>query len=263
MKIYKLLALTAFFGITNSFAQCDLDISASVTEVYCNGDSTGSITLMVTGGAAPYTYEIMNEDGELMNEDNSNTANSLPEGTYTINVADTEDCDSTLTINISAPPALVFTEFGGEHATSGSGGVVFMAASGGVPDYSYEWVSVDDPSINSSNTSWGGLDPGCYIGTVTDGFGCTLSDTVCIGYLGAEEMTELPFELYYSTASGQVVINSDNPAQLNVYTLCGQLVFKENLAAGENKVLFEANGQVYLYELLTSEGAVFSGKFGG
>jgi len=40
-------------------------------------------------------------------------------------------------------------------------GVVFAAATGGVPDYTYLWTNLETGDTED-NTTWGGLNPGNY-----------------------------------------------------------------------------------------------------
>ena len=72
----------------------------------CFGFTDGSITAFVAGGSGTFDIEILNSDGEQENEDGSNTANTLPAGTYTVTVIDGSGCSATVTIIITDPIAL-------------------------------------------------------------------------------------------------------------------------------------------------------------
>lgn len=58
-------------------------------------------------------------------------------------------------------------------------GVVFAAAEGGTPTYSYLWTNLTT-GATSASTTWGGLNVGCYLIEVTDGVGAIISETICI-----------------------------------------------------------------------------------
>ena len=62
------------------------------------------------------------------------------------------------------------------------GGVVFCAATGGTPDYTYLWENLQTGTTNTS-TTWGGLNPGQYQITVTDDAADVLIDTVIVDSL--------------------------------------------------------------------------------
>ena len=84
-----------------------------------------------------------------------------------------------------AQAQLSFSELGSEPAYcrlfgyQTGNGLVYAAATGGTPDYTYLWTDLQSGSTNSA-TVWGGLNPGCYEIMVTDGLGATLIDTVCV-----------------------------------------------------------------------------------
>lgn len=61
-------------------------------------------------------------------------------------------------------------------------GVVYAGATGGVPDYSYEWTDLSNGDTHS-NTTWGGRNPGCYKIVITDQVGTTITDTLCVDSL--------------------------------------------------------------------------------
>lgn len=58
-------------------------------------------------------------------------------------------------------------------------GIVYAIPSGGVPDYTYEWTNLTTGETNT-NTTWGGLNIGCYEIKVTDMDGAIARDTVCL-----------------------------------------------------------------------------------
>jgi hypothetical protein len=78
---------------------------------------------------------------------------------------------------------LVFTELGMSSAYcrlfdyQNGNGTVYASASGGTPDYAYLWedLATGETSINAT---WGGLNPGMYQITVTDGVGDIITETI-------------------------------------------------------------------------------------
>lgn len=53
-------------------------------------------------------------------------------------------------------------------------GVVYGAATGGAPDYTYLWVNLQT-GATTNNTTWGGINPGDYQIKVTDSIGCIIT----------------------------------------------------------------------------------------
>lgn len=75
---------------------------------------------------------------------------------------------------------LEFAELGFEHAfcrtasyQSGNG-VVYAAATGGTPDYTYQWTNLYTGQFTINNV-WGGVNPGDYQIKVTDDIGCVIT----------------------------------------------------------------------------------------
>ena len=155
-----------------------------IKNIDCFGASTGGIiTTNVNGAFGNYTYN-WNLQGVVPNPPNSsNSANGLPAGTYVMTLLDENGCNNEYQWTLTQNPQLVFNEFGTEDAycrlfgfQSGNG-VVFASASGGVPDYTYQWMNLAT-GATSTNTTWGGRNPGSYQMTVTDAVGCTLVETI-------------------------------------------------------------------------------------
>ncbi len=155
----------------------------TIKNIDCYGDSTGAIIVDAVNNAVGSVSYFWNLSGAAPNPPStSNVANGLPVGTYVINIQDAF-CYNEYYFTLTQSPEIVMVQFGSEPAfcrtasyQSGNG-VVYGAASGGVPDYEYEWVNLENGD-NSNNTTWGGLNPGTYQLTVTDDLGCTLVQTI-------------------------------------------------------------------------------------
>lgn len=140
---------------------------ASVTDVTCNGQSTGSATLSVTGGTPGYSYSWAPVGGS------SSSASSLPAGSYTVTVTDAGGCVSSTSFNISEPSAITSTT---SFTPAGciNDGTASVTSSGGSGNHTYLW----DNGANTSSIT--GLASGQYCVTVTDGVGCTNNTCVTV-----------------------------------------------------------------------------------
>jgi hypothetical protein len=78
--------------------------TVSQTNVYCFGDSTGSATIDVNGGVAPYNYNWL--PGGITTPAITN----LPAATYTCAVTDDALCTTTYTITITQSAQIGFTQ---------------------------------------------------------------------------------------------------------------------------------------------------------
>ena len=133
-----------------------LSSSTSQVDVLCNGNSTGSIDLTVTGGTSPYTYS-WNTTPVQTSEDIAN----LQAGTYTASITDANGCLTNSIVTISEPSALIATLDNQSNVTcfGGNNGSVSITPSGGVSPYSI--------SPNQTN-----LTAGAYTFIITDNYGC-------------------------------------------------------------------------------------------
>jgi len=82
-------------------------LSSTQVNVLCNGASTGSIDLSVSGGVAPYTYT-------WSNGATTQDISSLAAGTYTVTVNDANGsvsgCTATTSVTITQPDAVALTK---------------------------------------------------------------------------------------------------------------------------------------------------------
>lgn len=83
-----------------------LDLDLLFNEPSCFGFSDGSVTVNVVGGLGDLVFTIEDADGNLLNEDNSNTANTLPTGWYYITVTDDSDCGGLDSVFLDQPGEL-------------------------------------------------------------------------------------------------------------------------------------------------------------
>jgi hypothetical protein len=150
----------------------EIVLTTSVTNVLCNGTSTGSIDLTVTGGVPDYAY--IWSGGNGTNQDLTNR----PAGTYTVTVTDMNGCTKTASATITQPPVISLSATTTKpDCFGGNNGSINLTVTGGTPGYTYQWSAnangqtIQDP-IN--------LTAGTYTVTVTDANACTRTLTATI-----------------------------------------------------------------------------------
>ncbi len=144
--------------------------SQTGTDLSCAGSNDGTITIVVSGGAPPYTYSI---DGGTSFIGNGGLFVGLLPGNYDVAVRDNNNCDTYgSTISIQEPSAISITsELVTDISCNGANdGQITIIASGGTPPYTY---SIDGGSSFFNNGgNFTNLAPGIYDVMVRDQNSC-------------------------------------------------------------------------------------------
>ncbi len=146
-----------------------ISASSTTTNVACNGGNNGAITLTVTGGTSPFTF---NWGGGVLTQNRTN----LISGSYTVTITDNASCTSTHTATISQTTSLsVSSTVTNSTCNGGNNGAITITTTGGTTPYSYNWGG----GIISQNRT--ALLAGSYTVTVSDNAGCTSANTAVVG----------------------------------------------------------------------------------
>ncbi|MFT5821028.1 MAG: PKD repeat protein [Crocinitomix sp.] len=168
-------------------------------EPTCFGFSDGSFTVNVSGGAGDITFELLDADGALVNVDNSNTANSLTEGWYYINVSDLvcefedsiyigQPADMTIDIDITEP--LCFGDLTGFVIVD-----TILNNTGPYDEISYFWNPLPVGNTNGlGENSMSDAGAGTYNLLINDANGCSQTIDFTISEPPKLEFAEFGFE---------------------------------------------------------------------
>lgn len=132
----------------------------------CYGDKTGSASIVVSGGSAPYTYLWDDE-----NQQTSDKATNLAGGAYSVKVTDTHGCTLIQKYEVKDPSQLnVVLNITNIDCPGNSTGGLKANVTGGTAPYHYKWSAsaVDADFIN-------GLPAQTYSLDVTDSKSCSVS----------------------------------------------------------------------------------------
>ena len=149
-----------------------LTCTLSSTNVTCKGTSTGSISVLASGGVIGYEYSLNNGPWQV-----SNQFVDIPAGVQSLSVRDANDCISSCTVTITEPEVLSCT-LGATDVTdcSVSDGVITALGLGGTTPYNY---AIDGGESQTSGL-FEGLMPGAHTVLVTDANGCTSTCEITI-----------------------------------------------------------------------------------
>ncbi|MEL6987768.1 MAG: choice-of-anchor V domain-containing protein [Bacteroidota bacterium] len=136
--------------------------NVTITPVACNGESTGSIELGVSGGNNSFTFQ-------WNNGANTEDLVNVPAGSYSVTITDMPNCQVILSnLDVTEPSMELSADFdiSDVQCNGGADGEITANPSGGTPPYIYEWsTGSTDPTIED-------LNEGTYSLTITDNNDC-------------------------------------------------------------------------------------------
>ncbi|PLX08670.1 MAG: hypothetical protein C0594_05970, partial [Marinilabiliales bacterium] len=164
-----------------------LSVSAVSTDVTCNGSSDGAIDVTAVGTGLVYNWS---------NGSTTEDLSALPGGTYTLTVADVNDCIATLSETILEPGVLNanISSLSNVLCNGENTGEASLSVYGGVPPYSYLWSNGNTTDIIS------GLSAGTYDVTISDANLCNTTTSALIVEPGL--LTVNALMLNYVTCNG-------------------------------------------------------------
>ncbi|MGB0807057.1 MAG: beta strand repeat-containing protein, partial [Salibacteraceae bacterium] len=141
--------------------------SITLEHIGCFGDSTGTATIIATGGASPYEY-VWNTSSNL---ENSGGVFGLWADTYFLTITDSNGCvfDTNIIINQPAFPLGVDSIISDVACFGDSTGFIESIATGGTAPYVYLWDSAANNQTSAIATN---LAIGSYQVWVVDSNGC-------------------------------------------------------------------------------------------
>lgn len=155
------------FTITEPTTSITLPVLSSVTNVTCNGEATGAITInSPLGGTPGYNY---NWTGPNNYQSNAQNLQGLIAGTYNLEVTDSLGCspnlgtDLTVVISEPLPISITYTTTPVICDGDNNGSITITNISGGVPPYTNTFNGITTTSLFFPN-----LAPGNYTFAVTD-----------------------------------------------------------------------------------------------
>jgi gliding motility-associated-like protein len=159
--------------VSANISQPSAPLSVSVNSaqsIMCTGDSTGSISIVTTGGTSPYSYLWSN--GSV-----SPGLANVSAGNYSATITDANGCTGNVSVSLSQPPAPLSTSINSSQNVlcfGGSNGTVDLNVSGGSVPYSFQW------SNGAVTEDLSGVPAGSYTVSITDANGCTSQQSATI-----------------------------------------------------------------------------------
>ena len=193
--------VTVSDGCGNSLASNSLVISngsvmtitsTSSTNNTCYGGTAGTITAVISGGAAPRTITATNTITNLSysiavpTTGTTYVINNLPAGNYTVSANDISSCTPSVTgVMVTQPNQLAVTASKTDATCNGLSDGTLLATipnGSGTAPYTYQWLDSNSSTISgATSASMSSIAAGTYRVTVTDACSATAtSSTVTI-----------------------------------------------------------------------------------
>lgn len=188
-----------------------LTYSTTTQNPLCPGGANGSASVVVGGGAAPYTYTWSTAPPQ----NTAATTPTLPAGTYTVAVMDNTGCLGSTIVTLTNPPAIVATVTTSPTTCSGStGSATATVVSNGTAPYNYVW------NTGGTTQTINNLAQGVYTVSISDANSCTATAT---GTVGTQGFTWTPVAtatnpLCLGAANGSAMVSITNPPAGSTFT---------------------------------------------
>ena len=191
---------------------------SATNSVLCYGDATGTAAISLSGGSASQTYTWTTSLGTQ----NTSSMNTVPAGINTVVVSDAlTHCTVTKTFVVTQPPALTLNIAASHYSVCMGSSISFSAtSSGGIPAYTYTWLS--GPTVSGYTVAEPTSGIYTYTAQSMDANNCVISKTISASFvpnptLTVSQMSICPLEtgtLSVSGASTYTWSNSQTGTQM-------------------------------------------------
>jgi gliding motility-associated-like protein len=198
-----------------------LTVSTTKVDVLCFGGTTGTATVVASGGTGPYIYSWNTSPVQSVA-----TATGLIAGSYIVTVTDSKGCSTTGTVQITEPAVLTIEEVHQDANCPGDPtGSITLTITGGTQPYSAYWsdgIRVIDRTD---------IPDGTYSVAITDKNGCAKSLNIVVGFTGSPECLEIPTVITPNNDGYNdkwVIKNIDlyPEAEVRIFNRWGELIFR-------------------------------------
>lgn len=142
--------------------------------------NNGSVSLLITGGTAPFYYSASTGSFGITYERNY-TFSNLGSGPYGFSITDAAFCNYVISTTLATPSGMTFVNVQSTNSScSDSDGKLQIYLGGGNPPYTYSLVyptsNTNTITTNSTFYQFSNLSGGTYTLFVSDASGCTFTD---------------------------------------------------------------------------------------
>lgn len=156
-----------------------INTTVNISSASCSGSNNGSISVDVTGGTAPYTYQ-------WSNGATSASIGNLSAGYYELNVTDSRGCSVKVPAVVENLVTISLTATVEKTSCTGNTGSIDITVSGGAEPYTFTWTG------GSTTEDINNLSAGVYNVQVTDANGCSTSRSFVVKENNTLQLSAVP-----------------------------------------------------------------------
>lgn len=239
----------------------NVQFSTTVQNINCFGQNNGSIIYSLTSSNGfQVSYQLLDENGNIISTNNSGIFNNLPAGNYTVVLVQSQGnrvCEFPTNFTITEPTPMTGVAEITENYTcltnAGTINIVPGSINGGTAPYQF---SIDGVNFVSS-IEFAGLTSGNYTIYIQDASGCVFT-TNTIALVAPNQITDLTFSTTALTCPTQV-------SSVTVMTVGGTAAFTYQIIApagqtvnnGTNPVFANLTAGTYTFEVTDSNGCSY------
>ncbi len=223
--------------------------SITSTDIPCYLANNGTISVNVSGGTPPYSYNWTNSIGTYSST--SQNISNLPAETYFLTVTDANGCQIYTNVIINQPPPLTLNlSKTNETCYQYCDGTIQANVYGGQPPYTYLW------STTATTSSLQNLCPGNYSVTVTDHNGCSITNSISIigpPLLQINVENIVPASCGQSNGEATISFQGGTTGYTIQWSTGGNTVHETNMPAGNHTVtIIDNNGCIATQNIIIS-----------
>lgn len=227
-------------------------VSSTVNNQPTCSSNSGQVTLVPTGGTAPFTYTLDNGTPQT-----SAVFANLAPGTYSYTITDNSGCSGTGSVTLSQPASIVASTTQSAQITcnGAQNASITASATGGQASYTY---SIDGTTYQNS-ASFTGLGAGTFTVYAKDANGCVGQTSITISQPTVLNLNAVPTMITcFGNANGSISAVGSGGTAPYVYSIDGTTFYAQsvvnNLAAGNYTVTVkDANGCLQTFNTTITE----------
>lgn len=141
--------------------------TGTVTNATCHNSSNGSVSVTISGGVAPLTFN-------WSNGATTQNLSNVPAGPYELMIEDAQGCISAHTYTVTSPQQIMLDTAIITMSTCGNNdGDIDLTIAGGTTPFTYVWKDINGSPVGGNVNVLSNVNAGAYSCTITDANGCT------------------------------------------------------------------------------------------